>query len=135
MQTARNIATAPLSVATLLTLGGQPAFAVSGPAAGPPAGYYECYFYGPYGIQNSSMISMNVRDATRYEALGDVGRFTYDAGSNTLNLVDGGLAGLVAHIEQSDGKPAIVFIRKENQTEDGMPVIDVEDTWCYFEPR
>jgi hypothetical protein len=131
MQTARHIATALLSVATLLTLGGQPAFA----ASGPPAGYYECYFYGPYGIQNSSMISMTVRDATRYEALGDVGRFTYDAGSNTLNLVDGGLAGLVAHIEQSDGKPAIVFIRKENQTEDGMPVIDVEDTWCYFEPR
>lgn len=109
-------------------------FAASGGAGGPPAGYYECYIYGPYGIQNSSMTSMNVRDATHYEALGDAGGFTYDPGSNTLNLTGGGLDGLVAHIEQSDGKPAIVFIRKENET-GGMPALDVEDTWCYFESR
>jgi hypothetical protein len=112
-------------------------FAASGGAGGsggPPAGYYECYFYGLYGLQNSSMTSMSVRDATHYEALGDTGGFTYDAGSNTLNLTGGGLDGLVAHIEQSDGKPAIVFLRKENET-GGMLALDIEDTWCYFEPR
>jgi len=103
-------------------------------AGGPPPGYYECYFYGFYGIQNSSMTAMNVLDGTRYEALGDVGSFAYDAGSNRLRLDGGGLSGLVAHIEESDGKPAIVFIRKENER-DGEPVLDISDTWCYFEPR
>jgi hypothetical protein len=108
--------------------------AAAGVSNGPPAGYYECYFYGFSGIQGSSMTSMNVLGEGRYEALGDAGNFTYDAGSNTLNLAGGGLAGLVAHIEQSDGKPAIVFIRKENER-GGTPAIDISDTWCYFEPR
>lgn len=110
------------------------ALTTAGLSGGPPAGYYECYFYGFAGIQNSSMTSMNVLGDGRYEALVDAGGFAYDAGSNTLNLTGGGLAGLVAHIEQSDGKPAIVFIRKENE-KGGTPAIDISDTWCYFEPR
>lgn len=113
---------------------GRTTAAIPGASEGPPAGYYECYFTGLYGIQNSSMTSMNVLGDGRYEALGDIGSFGYDEGSNTLSMQGGGLAGLVAHLEQSDGKPAIVFIRKENE-KGGTPAIDISDTWCYFEPR
>jgi hypothetical protein len=132
-ETGRSAASDEAALAQPLTPE-NPALVTAGLSDGPPAGYYECYFYGFSGIQNSSMTSMNVIGDGRYEALGDAGSFTYDDGSNTLNLNDGALAGLVAHIEQSDGKPAIVFIRKENER-GGTPAIDISDTWCYFEPR
>ncbi|MCC7266131.1 MAG: hypothetical protein IT546_02190 [Caulobacteraceae bacterium] len=108
---------------------------LAGPAAAaPPAGHYECYFYGAYGLQNSSMTEISLLGGGRYEALGDRGRFQYDAGRGLLRMIGGGLAGRVAHAEESDGKPAIVFIRDENEV-GGEPTIDISDTWCYFKPR
>jgi hypothetical protein len=112
-------ATAPGQLAVPANASGGMPEAAPAASEGPPAGYYECYFYGFSGIQGSSLTSMNILGEGRYEALGEAGGFTYDAGSNTLNLTDGGLAGLVAHMEQSDGKPAIVFIREENESGEG----------------
>ena len=33
------------------------------------AGYYECYFHGDYGLQNSSMTSMRIHGPAEYEAM------------------------------------------------------------------
>lgn len=118
------------------------AAAESEPPAGPPhaapaqgaapAGYYECYFHGDYGLQNSSMTSMRIHGPAEYEAMEERGRYTEADG--TLRMETGPLAGRVARVRQSSGKPAIVFIRKENEV-DGRPTMDISDTWCYFEPR
>lgn len=97
-----------------------------------PAGYYECYFHGDYGLQNSSMTSMRIHGPAEYEAMDERGRYTQSDG--TLRMETGPLAGRVAQMRESSGKPAIVFIRKENEV-DGRPTIDISDTWCYFEPR
>lgn len=97
-----------------------------------PAGYYECYFHGDYGLQNSSMTSMRIHGPAEYEAMEERGRYTESGG--TLRMETGPLAGRVAQLRESSGKPAIVFIRKENEV-DGRPTIDISDTWCYFEPR
>ncbi|HEX2210549.1 MAG TPA: hypothetical protein VHG93_22910, partial [Longimicrobium sp.] len=97
-----------------------------------PAGYYECYFHGDYGLQNSSMTSMRIHGPAEYEAMEERGRYTESDG--TLRMETGPLAGRVAHLRESSGKPAIVFVRRENEV-DGRPTIDISDTWCYFEPR
>lgn len=108
--------------------------AAAPPAAGaPPEGYYECYFYGDYGLQNSSMISMRIHSATAYEAMEERGRYAFEAAEKSLRMETGPLAGRVARLRESDGKPAIVFIRKENEV-GGRPTIDISDTWCYHEP-
>lgn len=122
---------------------GQPAAAQGAPtsAAAPapeptrsaaPAGYYECYFHGDYGLQNSSMTSMRIHGPAEYEAMEERGRYAESGG--TVRMRTGPLAGRVAHLRESSGKPAIVFIRSENEV-DGRPTIDISDTWCYFEPR
>ncbi|HEX6912635.1 MAG TPA: hypothetical protein VF142_19670 [Longimicrobium sp.] len=97
-----------------------------------PAGYYECYFHGDYGLQNSSMTSIRIQGPAEYEAMDERGRYAESDG--TLRMETGPLAGRVAQMRESSGKPAIVFIRKENEV-DGRPTIDISDTWCYFEPR
>lgn len=97
-----------------------------------PAGYYECYFHGDYGLQNSSMTSLRIHGPAEYEAMDERGRYTES--DRTLRMDTGPLAGRVAQVRESDGKPAIVFVRKENEV-NGRPTIDISDTWCYFEPR
>lgn len=97
-----------------------------------PAGYYECYFHGDYGLQNSSMTSLRIHGPAEYEAMEERGRYTES--DRTLRMDTGPLAGRVAQLRESSGKPAIVFIRKENEV-NGRPTIDISDTWCYFEPR
>lgn len=113
-----------------------PAAEVTAPTApageAPPAGYYEYYFHGTYGLQNSSLVSLDVIPATEYQALEERGRYAVDAG--TLRMESGALAGRVAHLEESDGKPTIVFVRDEKEV-DGRPTIDVGDTRCYHELR
>lgn len=99
----------------------------------PPAGYYECYFYGDYGLQNSSLVSMRIHSATEYEALEERGRYRFDAAAGTVRMESGPLAGRVAGVRESDGKPALVFRRKDNEV-DGKPTLDISDTWCYFQP-
>ena len=118
-------------LALILVVGSAASAATAG---APPVGYYECYFYGTYGLQGSSITSIDILDDGRYRALGEVGSYSWDAGTNTLDLTGAALAGRVAHMKQSDGKPAIVFVRKENEV-GGKPTIDISDTWCYFEPR
>jgi hypothetical protein len=104
------------------------------PAEGaPPAGYYECYFHGDYGLQNSSMVSMRIHSATTYEAMEERGRYRFDAADRKLHMETGPLAGRVAGLRESSGKPAIVFVRKDNEV-DGKPTLDISDTWCYYEP-
>lgn len=111
-----------------------PAPAEAPPAGGaPPAGYYECYFHGDYGLQNSSMVSLRIHSATTYEAMEERGRYAFDAAARTLRMATGPLAGRVAGVRESDGRPAIVFVRKDNEV-DGRPTIDISDTWCYFQP-
>lgn len=108
--------------------------AADAPSEGaPPAGYYECYFYGDYGLQGSSMTSVRIHSATEYEAMEERGRYAFDAAEGTLRMGTGPLAGRVARVRESGGKPAIVFLRKDNEV-DGEPTIDVYDTWCYFQP-
>lgn len=104
------------------------------PAAGstPPTGYYECYFHGDYGLQNSSMASLEIHSVTEYEAMEERGR--YSAEGEAIRMETGSLAGRVAQMRTSSGKPAIVFIRKDNEV-GGRPTIDISDTWCYHEPR
>lgn len=97
-----------------------------------PTGEYECYFHGHYGLQNSSMTSMRILGPAEYEAMDERGRYTESAG--TLRMATGALAGRVAHLRESDGKPAIVFLRGENEV-DGKPALDLSDTWCYVQPR
>lgn len=97
-----------------------------------PVGYYECYFTGTYGMQTSSMTSMRIRGPAEYQAMDERGRYSQSDGA--LRMETGPLAGRVAHVRESSGKPAIVFIRKENEV-DGKPTLDISDTWCYFEPR
>jgi hypothetical protein len=46
----------------------------------------------------------------------------------------GPLAGRLAELGESDGKPALIFKRKPNEVE-GRPTIDISDTWCYHRPR
>ena len=67
------------------------------------------------------------------QLLADMDRHHAEA-ERTLRMETGPLAGRVAQVRESSGKPAIVFIRKENEV-DGRPTIDISDTWCYFEPR
>lgn len=110
-----------------------PAAMADAPAQGAaPAGYYECYFHGDYGLQNSSMTSLRIHGPAEYEAMEERGRYTESGGA--LRMETGPLAGRVAQLRESSGKPAIVFIRKENEV-NGRPTIDISDTWCYFEPR
>ena len=92
-------------------------------AGGPPAGYYECYFYGTYGLQGSSVTSIDILDGGRYRALGEVGGYSWDAGTNRLDLTGGALAGRVAHMKQSDDKPAIVFVRRRTRSGASPPSI------------
>lgn len=101
-------------------------------ASAAPAGYYECYFYGDYGLQNGSMTSLRIHGPAEYEAMEERGR--YAEADGTLRMESGPLAGRVAHLRESDGRPALVFVRKENEV-DGRPTLDISDTWCYFEPR
>jgi hypothetical protein len=96
-----------------------------------PAGYYECYFHGDYGLQNSSMTSMRIHGPAEYEAMGERGR--YAEADGRLQMETGPLAGRVSELRESSGKPAIVFIRRDNEV-DGRPTIDISDTWCYLEP-
>ncbi len=104
------------------------------PAEGaPPAGYYECYFHGHYGLQNSSMTSMRIHSATTYEAMEEQGSYRFDPVDRKLRMETGPLSGRVANLQESSGKPAIVFIRKDNEV-DGKPTLDISDTWCYHEP-
>ena len=98
----------------------------------PPTGDYECYFHGDYGLQNSSMVSLRIHGPAEYEAMEERGRYAADG--EALRMETGPLAGRVAHVRESDGKPALVFLRDENEV-DGRPTIDISDTWCYFEPR
>lgn len=114
--------------------GGVVACDVATSADAPPAGYYECYYYGSYGLENSSLIELHVVEGSRYRALDEVGTFQFDPGSGVLRLTSGALAGRLAHLKASDGRPAIVFLRKENEV-GSRPTIDISDTWCYFEPR
>ena len=99
----------------------------------PPAGYYECHFYGTYGLQVSSMVSMRIHSATDYEAMESRGAYRFDPADRALRMESGPLEGRVARMKESDGKPAIVFVRTENEV-DGKPTIDISDTWCYFKP-
>ncbi|MGQ7791333.1 hypothetical protein ACUN0C_02875 [Faunimonas sp. B44] len=120
--------------AAAIMSGGLVASGAATSADAPPAGYYECYFYGSYGLENSSIIEMHVLEGSRYRALDEVGAFQVDPGSGVLRLTSGALTGRIAHLKASDGKAAIVFLRKENEV-GGRPTIDISDTWCYFEPR
>jgi len=58
-------------------------------------------------------------------------RGRYSETDGTLRMETGTLAGRVAHVRESSGKPAIVFIRRENEV-GGRPTIDISDTWCYM---
>jgi hypothetical protein len=99
---------------------------------GAPEGDHECYFHGAYGLQNSSMVSLRIHGPAEYEAMDERGRYT--AGGEALRMETGPLAGRVARLRESSGKPAIVFLRRESEV-DGKPTLDVSDSWCYFEPR
>jgi hypothetical protein len=85
------------------------------------------------GMWLSSIEAITVGPAGQYATVGETGTFSADA-AGTLRFSGGFLAGRVAHLKESDGKPAIVFIRDENEV-GGEPTIDASDTWCYFEPR
>ena len=101
-------------------------------AGAPPAGDYECYVHGHYGLQNSSMVSLRVHGPAEYEAMEERGRYAVDG--EALRMESGPLEGRVARLRESDGRPALVFIRDENEV-GGRPTLDISDTWCYFEPR
>lgn len=75
---------------------------------------------------------MRIHGPTEYEAMDERGRYSLEG--ETVRVKTGPLAGRVAHLRESSGKPAIVFLRRENQV-GGKPTIDLSDTWCYFEPR
>lgn len=97
----------------------------------PPAGRYLCYFYASdnYPLMSSSLTLIDILPKRRMSIAGEVVSFSFDG--SALRLLDGSFAGVPAHLKTSDGKPAIVFRRKE--VEAVREKIDVSDTWCYFD--
>lgn len=96
----------------------------------PPVGNYPCYYFGyNYALTSSSLTEISILPKQRMKIVGELVPFRLDG--STLTLEDGEFAGATAHLKTSDGKPAIVFIRKENEPKGHK--IDVSDTWRYFE--
>ena len=52
-----------------------------------PSAYYECYFHGDYGLQNSSIISLRIHGPAEYEAMEERGRYSETDG--TLRMETG----------------------------------------------
>ena len=97
----------------------------------PPVGNYPCYYYGyNYALTSSSLTEIGILSSQRMKIVGETVKFDFDGG--LLTLLEGEFKGATARYKlDSDGKPAIVFNRKENEAKGHK--IDVSDTWCYLE--
>ena len=97
----------------------------------PPVGNYPCYYFGyNYALTSSSLTEISILSKQRMKIVGEIVPFRLNG--STLTLEDGEFAGATAHYKlDSDGKPAIVFVRKENEPKGHK--IDVSDTWCYLD--
>jgi hypothetical protein len=97
----------------------------------PPVGKYLCYYYGyNYALTSSSLTEISILPKQKMKIVGENVSFSYEG--TLLTLLEGEFKGATAHYKlDSDGKPAIVFIRKENETKGHK--IDVSDTWCYLD--
>lgn len=97
----------------------------------PPVGKYPCYYFGyNYALTSSSLTEISILPKQRMKIVGETVPFRLSG--STLTLEDGAFAGATAHYKlDSDGKPAIIFVRKENEAKGHK--IDVSDTWCYLE--
>lgn len=97
----------------------------------PPVGNYPCYYYGyNYSLTSSSLTEISILPKQRMKIVGETVPFRL---SGSILILSGGeFDGLTAHYKiDSDGKSAVVFIRKENEAKGYK--IDVSDTWCYLE--
>jgi hypothetical protein len=97
-------------------------------------GHYGCYFNQfPRGTGRSSIQYVEVLAGGRYREPRGSGAYTPDRATATLRFSTGPLAGHVAHYQTgTNGKPALVFERAENNGAGGRPTIDVSTTYCYF---
>jgi hypothetical protein len=97
-------------------------------------GHYGCYFdQFPHGIGRSSIQYVEVLPGNRYREPRGSGAYTPDRATATLRMTSGPLAGHVAHYRTgTNGKPALLFERGENDGAGGRPTIDVSATYCYF---
>jgi hypothetical protein len=98
---------------------------------GPPTGNYLCYYYGyNYALTSSSLSDIDILSGLRMNIVGETVRFRQEG--SILTLLEGKFKGATGlYKKDSEGKPAIVFRRKENETKGHK--IDVSDTWCYLD--
>lgn len=99
--------------------------------SGPPTGNYLCYYYGyNYALTSSSLSDIDILSGLRMNIVGETVKFRQEG--SILTLLEGKFKGATGQFRKdSDGKPAIVFRRKENEAKGHK--IDVSDTWCYLD--
>jgi tetratricopeptide (TPR) repeat protein len=103
----------------------------TGSSSSPPTGSYPCYYFGyNYALTSSSLTEISILNNQKMKIVGETVGFSFE--NSILTLLEGEFRGATARYKlDSDGKPAIVFNRKENEAKGHK--IDVSDTWCYLE--